>query len=177
MTSAHAAEITLRGLGACCAVGNTVLHALLVPTHLQEKFYISVLFALGAATMLVVAAALVIAKRPALAWFTGALVSAGMIVGFLLSRTVGLPDGYYERSWEPPYGALSLVVEGMFVLTFLTWLGGRGTATREDRRPPYAAATRESRIKSRERNAGASKIQRRLAIIAQPRQLLAPPPK
>lgn len=124
MTS-NATEVTLRGLGVCCAVGNTVLHTLLVPDHLEEMFYIGVLFAVGSAVMLVVALALVTMRRAMVAWAAGALVSLGMIVGFLLSRTVGLPNGYYEPGWEAPYGPLSLLVEGVFVLAFLTWLGVR----------------------------------------------------
>lgn len=127
MNSTNATESTLRLLGACCAVGNTVLHSLLIPDHLEEKFYVGVLFAVGSAVMIVVAVALVIMKRPFVAWLTGALVSLGMIVGFLLSRTVGLPDGYYEPGWEPPYGPLSLLIEGLFVLAFLAWLGRRPT--------------------------------------------------
>ncbi|MGW0998984.1 hypothetical protein ACWD5V_38075 [Streptomyces sp. NPDC002523] len=54
--------------------------------------------------MPLVAVALVVLKRPRAAWLTGALVSAGMIVGFPLSRTVGLPDGYDEPGGEAPYG-------------------------------------------------------------------------
>ncbi|MFC7259988.1 hypothetical protein [Streptomyces lutosisoli] len=125
MNSTNAAEATLRGLGVCCAVGNTVLHTLLVPAHLEEMFYIGLLFAAGSAIMLVVAAALVIVKRPLIAWLAGTLVSLGMIVGFVLSRTVGLPGGYYEPGWEPPYGPLSMLVEGLFVFACLAWLGDR----------------------------------------------------
>lgn len=138
MNSTSATEVTLRGLGVCCAVGNVVLHGLLVPDHLEEKFYVGFLFAVGSAVMFVVAAALVALRRPMIAWLTGALVSLGMIIGFLLSRTVGLPDGYYEPGWEPPYGPLSLIVEGLFVLAFLAWLGGRPT-TRSTPGPPYPA--------------------------------------
>ncbi|MGW4034184.1 hypothetical protein ACWEFL_33645 [Streptomyces sp. NPDC004838] len=129
MNSAHPAQASLRGLGACCAVGSTVLHGLLVADQLEEEFYTGVLFAVGSAVMLVVAAALLISKRPLLAWLTGAAVSLGMIVGFLPSRTVGLPGGYHETGWEPPYGALSLIFEGIFVVAFLAWLGGRANGT------------------------------------------------
>ncbi|MER6501830.1 hypothetical protein ABT218_21165 [Streptomyces sp. NPDC001455] len=139
MNSAYPAQATLRGLGACCAVGNTVLHGLLVADHLEEKFYIGVLFAVGSAVMLVVATALLISKRPVLAWLTGAAVSLGMIVGFLLSRTIGLPDGYHEAGWEPPYGALSLTVEGLFIVAFLAWLGGSATTARAALGSPYRA--------------------------------------
>ncbi|MFF4689780.1 hypothetical protein [Streptomyces sp. NPDC001307] len=40
MNSAFATEVALRGVGVCCAVGNVVLHAVLVPDHLEEKFYL-----------------------------------------------------------------------------------------------------------------------------------------
>ncbi|MFF7981955.1 hypothetical protein ACFZDK_22975 [Streptomyces sp. NPDC007901] len=147
MNSASVTEVTLRGLGVCCALGNVVLHGLLVPDHLEEKFYIGVLFAVGSVVMLVVAAALVALKRPMAAWLTGAVVSLGMIVGFLLSRTVGLPYGYYEPGWEPPYGPLSLIVEGLFVLAFLAWLGER---------PAPRAAPRPSKTPDRVRTAPGS---------------------
>ncbi|MGW3463229.1 hypothetical protein ACWDE9_28155 [Streptomyces olivaceoviridis] len=96
MNSTSVNDLTFRGLGACCAISNVVLSGLLVPDHPEERFYIGVLLALGSAVMLVVAAALVTLKRPMVARLTGALVSLGLIIGFLLSRTVGLPDGYYE---------------------------------------------------------------------------------
>lgn len=140
MNSVSTTDIALRGLGACCAVGNAVLHVLLVPDHLEEKFYIGLLFAVGSAVMLVVAAALVVGKRPMAAWLTGAAVSLGMIIGFCLSRTIGLPYGYYEPGWEPPYGPLSLIVEGLFVLAFLTWLGTGSTAG-VARTPSHKAVT------------------------------------
>ncbi|MFF7974982.1 hypothetical protein [Streptomyces sp. NPDC007905] len=125
MRSTNAAEVAWRGLAVSCAVANTVLHTLLVPDHLEEMFYIGLLFAVGSAVMLVVAGGLVVMKRPLTAWLTGVLVSLGMIVGFALSRTVGLPGGYYEAGWESPYGPLSLLVEGLFVVAFLAWLGDR----------------------------------------------------
>ncbi|WP_251091527.1 hypothetical protein [Streptomyces sp. Caat 7-52] len=152
MNSISATDITLRGLGVCCAVGNVVVHALLVPDHLEEKFYIGMLFAVGSAVMLVVAAALVSGKRLAAAWLTGTAVSLGMIIGFLLSRTVGLPYGYYEPDWEPPYGPLSLIAEGLFVLVFLTWLGTR---------PMADAAPVRSRTKGVERIEAARVTQRK----------------
>lgn len=121
----HAAEFGFTTLGVCCAVGNTVLHTALVPDHLEEMFYIGVLFAVGSAVMLAVAVALVVMRRPLIAWLTGSAVSLGMIVGFVLSRTVGLPGGYYEPGLEPPYGPASLLVEGLFVVAFVAWLGDR----------------------------------------------------
>ncbi|KJY42863.1 hypothetical protein VR41_05870 [Streptomyces sp. NRRL B-1568] len=80
------------------------------------------------AAMLAVAVCLALSRHAMAAWLTGALVSLGMIAGFLLSRSAGLPYGYYEESWEPPYGPLTLIAEGLFVVAFLAWLAGRNTA-------------------------------------------------
>ncbi|MFF4791560.1 hypothetical protein ACFY2M_17750 [Streptomyces sp. NPDC001276] len=105
MNSTNAADTSLRGLGACCAVANAVLHTLLIPDHLEEKFYIGVLFAVGSAVMLAVALALAITKRPLAAWLTGALVSLGMIMhSRSCSRSI-TPAG--DRSMRPPPAALS----------------------------------------------------------------------
>ncbi|MFE7529688.1 hypothetical protein ACFU7Y_28840 [Kitasatospora sp. NPDC057542] len=117
----------LVGTAAACAVANAVVHLVLVPSHLEECFYVGVLFVVGSAVMLVVAVALVALRRPAVAWLAGAVTSVGMIAGFLLSRTVGLPD-YHEDGWELPYGPISLVVEALFVVTFVVWLSRAGTA-------------------------------------------------
>ncbi|MFG2561342.1 hypothetical protein [Streptomyces sp. NPDC048496] len=120
-------HFALRGTAAFCALANAVIHLSLVPSHLAEMPYIGILFLVGSVVMLCVASGLVLQRQPVGVWLIGAAASIGMIIGFLLSRTVGLPD-YREAGWEPPYGVLSLVVEGIFVLTFLAWLkeGGAG---------------------------------------------------
>ncbi|MFI1768026.1 hypothetical protein ACH41H_39125 [Streptomyces sp. NPDC020800] len=121
MHSTHPAEVVWTGVAASCAVTDAVLHALLVPVHLEEAFYIGLLFAVGSVVMLVVAVALVVQRCPVAAWLTGVPASLGMVVGFAMSRTVGLPGGYYEDGWEAPYGPLSLLAEGLFVVAFLAW--------------------------------------------------------
>lgn len=103
--------------------------------------YIGILFLVGSVVMLAVAAALVLQRQPFGAWLIGAITSIGMIVGFLLSRTVGLPD-YREAGWEPPYGVLSLVVEGIFVLTFLAWLRENDAGRVADPGPREAPGTK-----------------------------------
>ncbi|MFJ7197637.1 MULTISPECIES: hypothetical protein [unclassified Streptomyces] len=87
--------------------------------------YIGVLFLIGGVVLLAVAAGLALRQRPLGAWLIGAVTSIGMIAGFLLSRTVGLP-GYREAGWEPPYGILCLIAEAVFVLAFLAWLKADG---------------------------------------------------
>jgi hypothetical protein len=50
------------------------------------------------------------------AWITGALVAGGMGLGFILSRTTGLP-GFHPSDWEAS-GLLSLLLEGGFLAAF-----------------------------------------------------------
>ncbi|WP_345042599.1 hypothetical protein [Streptomyces sannanensis] len=81
--------------------------------------YIGVLFLIGSIALICAAAGLAL-RNPAPAWLFGALVSGGMIVGFTLSRTVGLPN-YHEQGWEPPYGVLCLIAEAGFIAAFVAW--------------------------------------------------------
>lgn len=46
-------------------------------------------------------------------WGLGLLVAAGALVGYLISRTVGLP-GLEPDDWMEPLGLLSLAVEAAF---------------------------------------------------------------
>jgi hypothetical protein len=80
--------------------------------YLSEETYVGVLFLLGAGAGALVASRL--RRAPdTLAWALGALVAAAMAVGFVLSRTVGLP-GFHEAEWELS-GLVSLILEGAFV--------------------------------------------------------------
>ncbi|HEX4628764.1 MAG TPA: hypothetical protein VH137_08240 [Gemmatimonadales bacterium] len=53
-------------------------------------------------------------------WFLGVLVAGGALVGYVLSRTVGLPGLPPEpEAWLEPMGVASLIVEGLFVVLFV----------------------------------------------------------
>ena len=47
-------------------------------------------------------------------------------MGYILSRTVGLP-GFYEDEFFEPMGVLSLIVEALFVLQYAVMAIRRGT--------------------------------------------------
>lgn len=50
------------------------------------------------------------------AWFAGTLLAAGAVGGFLLSRTVGLPQSMDDiGNWSEPLGIASLFVEGSLI--------------------------------------------------------------
>jgi hypothetical protein len=106
-----------RRLGAGLLAATGALHLALAPEYLHEQAYIGVLFILGGLTALAVAARLWRAEDR-LAWGLGGAVAAGMAVGFVLSRTLGLP-GFHESDWELS-GLLSVVIEVGFLGT-LAW--------------------------------------------------------
>jgi hypothetical protein len=105
-------SVRLRQTAATLAAVIGVLHLALSPEYLDEAPYVGVLFVVGGLTLLGVAWALLRRPAPA-AWTVGGLVSIGMFVGFVLSRTVGLP-GFHEAEWEVS-GIVSLVLEAAFV--------------------------------------------------------------
>ncbi|MFD8543102.1 hypothetical protein [Streptomyces sp. NPDC059649] len=80
-----------------------------------------IMFLIGSVALLVAAAGLA-RRNPVPAWLLGTVVSGGMVLGFALSRTVGLPN-YQEEGWEPPYGVLCMVAEVAFVAAFVAWCG------------------------------------------------------
>lgn len=87
------------------------LHLVLVPEYLAEAPVIGILFLL-AVPLTVGPALLIWRSSPRAAWLVGAAVSAGMVAGFVLSRTVGLL-GYRSDDWVE--GVPSLAVEVLFV--------------------------------------------------------------
>ncbi|MET9658347.1 hypothetical protein [Streptomyces sp. NPDC006510] len=148
MMTSRTTLMALRGTGAICALASAVLHLLLVPSHLTEMPYIGVLFLIGCVVLLAVAAGLALQQRPLGAWLIGAATSIGMIAGFLLSRTVGLP-GYRETDWEPPYGILCLIAEVAFVLAFVAWLKESGAPRAAADLPRGALRTGSSSARAR----------------------------
>ncbi|MER5459504.1 hypothetical protein ABT010_02165 [Streptomyces sp. NPDC002668] len=125
--SSRFAQTSLRGVAALCALLSAVAHLLIVPEHLKEMPYMGILFLVGSIALLFAASGLAL-RNPLPAWLLGALVSGGMILGFTLSRTVGLPD-YHEQGWDPPYGILSMIAEVAFIAAFVAWYGNQKART------------------------------------------------
>lgn len=113
--------LTRRRTAASMAGLTGFIHLVLVPEYLEEKTYIGLLF-LGAAVVCGAVAVTLWRRDEPLAWGVGALTCAGMFVGFVLSRTVGLP-GFHEAEWEIS-GIVSLVADAAFVV--LAAIGRRG---------------------------------------------------
>jgi len=112
--------------GALGLVG--LIHLILAPEYFSEEAYIGVLFVLGAIALGAFALRLWRGDDVP-SWLLGALTMAGMGVGFVLSRTVGLP-GFHESEWELS-GIVCLLLEAGFVgvaARALASTGDRGTA-------------------------------------------------
>jgi uncharacterized membrane protein YfcA len=88
-----------RGAGIATIFAAGLLHAFITPEYVKEKLYIGASF--GVSFVLCTLVAVWLWTRPArTAWIAGALLCAGMILGFLLSRTVGLPGFNESGVWE-----------------------------------------------------------------------------
>ena len=111
-TSAATTSIVLRRVAAVMLAAAGILHLILIPEYLAEKPWLGISFV--AAVPLTLGAAGWLWWRPKVtAWIIGAAVSAGMVAGFVLSRTVGL-FGYTSSDWAE--GIPSLLVETVFLV-------------------------------------------------------------
>ncbi|HWK28723.1 MAG TPA: hypothetical protein VNS09_19320 [Solirubrobacter sp.] len=99
-------------MAAALLAATGALHLILAPEYLGEKAYVGVLFILGGLGSLAVAARLW-TRHDRVTWALGALIATGMAVGFILSRTVGLP-GFHESEWELS-GIVSVLLEAGFI--------------------------------------------------------------
>jgi hypothetical protein len=123
---------TIRKLSAAALAVVGVIHLVLSPEYLSEQTYIGVLFIAGGLFLCALAVRLWRADDVP-SWLLGALTMAGMGIGFVLSRTTGLP-GFHESEWELS-GLVALVLEAGFVAAAVPALAPpRTSADRRDRR-------------------------------------------
>ncbi|MBE7186677.1 hypothetical protein [Jatrophihabitans endophyticus] len=91
-----------------------------------------------AGALVFAAGAAVVGTRAALVRVAAVLVGAGPFVGYVLTRTTGLPgDPDDVGNWGDTLGTVSLVVEGVLVLTAVAGLLARNAV-----RPEPAARSR-----------------------------------
>lgn len=100
---------TLRKLAVGALALTGILHLVLAPEYISEQAYIGVLFIAGG---LGIAAWIWLRDEP-IVWTLGALLAGGMAIGFILSRTIGLP-GFQESEWELS-GIVSVLLEAGFI--------------------------------------------------------------
>jgi len=94
-----------------------LIHLLDAPDSFEDATYKGLLFVaivLGAAV-----ASVGLYRGNRWGWSFGALIAGSALVGYVISRTTGLP-GLPVEEWLEPLGILSLLVEGLFVGLYLT---------------------------------------------------------
>ena len=104
-----------RGLAAVGLVGVALIHLLDLPGQLSDTPYMFFLY-LALMVASVALAGLLIGTSDARAWTAATILSALVIVGYVLSRTTGLPHSSDDvGNWSEPLGMASLFVEGSLV--------------------------------------------------------------
>lgn len=113
----------LKWIGIILIVITGIIHFIEAPEYFDEARYLGMLFTLnGIGSSLL--AAYGIFKNELLGWLVGFLIAFGSIIGYIVSRTVGLPNSIV-KNWFEFMGLLSLIVEGLFILFAYSYLNGR----------------------------------------------------
>lgn len=113
--SAAAPGTALRVLAAVALVANIAIHVYLAPDHIHEMPYIGAGFVTAAMLLAGVLFGLLLWPADRSLWQAGVVLSVGMAVLFVVSRTIGLPD--YHEAWtsDDALGLWCLVPEALFV--------------------------------------------------------------
>src|SRR5919199_5812322 len=116
--------VRLAGVGGLAGVA--VTHVLDLPDKLSEARYMAVLFCALIASSLLLAVPIALDRATRRVWPIAGALSATTIAGYLLSRTVGLPQlGDHVGMWHDNVGTASLVCEStVVVLAALVWTRG-----------------------------------------------------
>jgi len=102
--------------GVVCLVGVAVTHLIDLPDKLEEAHYMAALFCALIAASLVLAAAIALDRHALVAWVAAGALAALTIAGYVLSRSVGLPQlEDHVGMWTDPVGIASLVFEATLV--------------------------------------------------------------
>lgn len=105
----------LRGLGFVGLLAVALVHLLDVISKFKETPYLGVMYVLLMVASITVAFAILHSGSP-LAWAAGGLLVALTLLGFVLSRTTGLPSSSGDvGNWTEPLGMASMLVEGAFI--------------------------------------------------------------
>jgi hypothetical protein len=135
-----AAVVALAGVG--------LIHLLDIPGKFQDTPYMGWMY-VGLIAGSILTAGALIRGSDSRAWLAAALLPLGAIVGYALSRTVGLPQAMDDiGNWGEPLGMASLFVEGSLVALSAMVLRERAGAFDRSAlvaRPSFATTARSSR--------------------------------
>lgn len=100
-------------IGIALILSTGIIHIYMFAEEYAEAPYLGVMF-LGSFIGSIIAAMGIFGRQPLWGWGIGAMIALGSIVGYVLSRTIGLPISGIEP-WGPAIGYVSLVVEIVFL--------------------------------------------------------------
>ena len=101
-----------RAIAVVALAGIALIHVLDAPGTFQGTAYKGWLY-VALISGCVLTAGVLIRRGDPRAWAAGAMLASGAIVAFVVSRTIGLPQGADDiGNWTEPLGMASLFVEG-----------------------------------------------------------------
>ena len=108
-------ELIVRGVAVVGLAGVALIHLLDSLGKFQETPYMGWMY-LGLMLSCLAVAAVLIHANLREAWLATLVLPASAIVGFTLTRTVGLPQAHGDiGNWSEPLGLASLFVEGTLI--------------------------------------------------------------
>ena len=111
----------LKTIAVVAIVATGLIHLVTARDSLGEATYKGLLFVANGVGALV--AAVGVYRDRNWGWLLGALVAGGAFLGYVISRTVGLPGLPAEPdAWFEPLGVASLVAEAVFLIVFAVTL-------------------------------------------------------
>jgi len=106
----------LQGAGIALILVTGAIHFIDAPSSFGDATYKGLLFLANGVAAVVAAFGIYRGER-SWGWGLGVLVAGGALVGYIISRAVGLP-GLAPDTWLEPLGILSLMVEAAFIVLF-----------------------------------------------------------
>lgn len=118
----RAARSPWRLVAAGGAVAEAISHLPLLESSLSGTPYIGIGFLLLAVAGFLLAHLLVVNDTPAI-WASTGVVAALALLGYILSRTTGLPGfTHYKGQWAYPLGIVSIAAEAMMIIAALLYV-------------------------------------------------------
>ncbi len=105
-----------QGAGIALILVTGAIHLIDAPGSFGDATYKGWLFVANGTAAIVAAFGIYRGER-SWGWGLGVLAAGGALVGYVISRTVGLP-GLAPDVWLEPLGILSLMVEAAFIVLF-----------------------------------------------------------